>query len=178
MGFLELLVFYEHASVFLKDLWETGKEWMREYLGPSITTTYLLENDTVIPATLRHGKHPYTATYNPLTKRIADSTENSYRRLPWLTVQHILGDHIVDISDWMTELRSNTHVSLMAVIRLASYTHSIHLPETDSAIVRVITRDGEEKEYKYVGNVKLVQFEPEVHRRQTCPFDMEGMPMF
>ena len=189
MGLIELLVFYEHVSVFLKDLWEAGKEWMREQLGASSNTTYLLlENDAVIPATLVHCKYLPVATYNPQTKKISNETHAPYKRLPWLSVQHVVGDHVLDVSEWMSEVRSHVPIHLIALIRLASYIHSIHLPETEHATVRVITRDGEEEEYKYKGTTTLLQRiqptlvetpTPEIHRRQTCPFDsMEGMPFF
>ena len=182
---VELLVFYEHASVFLKDLWETGKEWMRQQLGVSTNTPYLLlENNAVIPSTMAHSNYLPVAIYNPQTKRIATTkeTDNVFKRLPWLSLQHVMGDHVVDLSDWMADVRTNVTVSLLTAIRLASYIHSVHLPEVNHACVRVITRDGEEKEYVYAGSVHLIQHVKELHRKQTCPFDvnesMEGMPIF
>ena len=182
MGLIEFLVFYEHATVFLKTLWETGKEWMRQTLGPSSTIQYLLlEHDAVIPATMAHN-NVHVAMYNPTDRRITAISDTPYKRLPWLSMQYTFGDRIVDISDWMSEVRTNTPVSLISILRLASHIQSIYLPETDHAVVKVITRDGEEEEYKYKGMTKLVKRitpEPiELRRKQTCPYDTaEGMPL-
>ncbi len=174
---VDILVFYERVSNYVQTYWETLKEAARKYLGPSPNTTYLLfDNDEVIPAGKEHCKYSHVAQYIPTNAKIVASHEAPYKRLPWISVQHILGDHVIDLTDWMSEIRANTTVSLLGVLRLASYALNVHLPETDHAKIVVITRDGEEEEYKYTGKTKLLKrIAPvEIHRKDTCPYDTDG----
>jgi hypothetical protein len=182
---VDILVFYGYVSELLKNYWEAGKEWTRLLLGPSPNTTYLLfENDEVIPNGMEHCKYSVIAFYNPAEHRITrQDGVQAYKRLPWLSVQHVIGDHVVDLSDWIADIRANVPITLIAILRLAAQVQGRHLPETEHATVRVVTRDGEEQEFRYQVKTRLLQrIAPtpvELRRKQTCPFDTnEGMPLF
>lgn len=189
LGIMDILVFYERISKYVQTHWEIAKEATRNYLGPSPNTTYLLfDNEDVIPAGKEHCKYPYVAHYSPTSNRITSATEAPYKRLPWISIRHIIGDHEIDLTEWLSEVRTNTPVSLMAILRIASHTLNVHLPETDHAKVLVIMRDGEgdEEEFKYSGKTKLLKRiastpihigNVEMHRKDTCPYDTSG-PLF
>ncbi len=180
MGIIDLLVTYEHISTYVKTYWEYVKEQTRLYLGPSPNTTYLIfDNDEVIPQGKEHCKYAHVSQFNPQEGKVVNDSSAPFKRLPWISVQHIIGDHTIDISDWMSEIRSNTTISLLALIRLASHVLNKHLPETSHAKIQVISRNGEEEEYKYSGKASLLQRiaptpvgDAELHRRQTCPYDV------
>lgn len=187
MNWVDVLVLFERASNAALLAWEQGKEWLREYLGPSSQTVYLLfENAEVIPASRGHSKYAHGAEYRPLEHRIvATESTDPFKRLPWLSIQHCMGDHVVDLSDWISDLRTNTTVSLLTLLRLASQVQNIHLPEHSHAKINVILRSGEEEEYVYRGSTILIQrIAPmpvdtaEMQRRITCPFDTTDGPMF
>ena len=178
-GLVDLLVFFEHISQYVTTYWEIAKESARQYLGPSPHIRYLLfDNDEVIPEGRIHCKYAHAAHYIPHEHRIVAQESNApYKRLPWLSIHHCIGDHVVDLTDWMSDIRSNTPISLLAFLRIASQARNQHLPETDRAIVKVITRDGDEEEYRYSDRTKLVRLAsilPDVHKQITCPYDMEG----
>ncbi len=184
-GVVELLVLFEHISQYVTTYWEMAKETARQYLGPSPHTKYLIfDNDEVIPEGREHCKYAHVAHYIPHEHRIValDSSAPN-KRLPWISIQHCIGDHVVDLTDWMADIRANTPISLLAFVRVAAQAQNQHLPETASAKVVVITREGEEEEYRFSCKTKLLRrIEPtpvrieeaEIHRRITCPFDMEG----
>ena len=182
LGVIDILVWFEHISNFLATWWEYGKEELRKSLGPSPKTTYLLfDNDEVIPEGREHCKYAHVSYYVPQDSRIhAKNAEAPYKRLPWISVQHCIGDHIIDLSDWLSEIRANTAVSLLALLRIYSQSQNMHLPETDHALIKVITRDGDELEYKFVGKTKLLKrIEPTpvpmIQHRPTLPYDvMDG----
>lgn len=176
MGVIDILVLFEQASKVLTVWWEYAKEEIRKYIGPSPHIKYLVfENDEVIPEGREHCKYAHVAQYIPHECRIsAKNTEASYKRLPWISLRHCIGDHVIDLSDWMSDIRTNTPISLLSLLRVYSYTLNEHLPETDHAKVLAITRDGEEDEYKYTGKTKLLRrIEPVPVMRHclTLPYD-------
>ncbi len=184
LGIVDLLVFFNHVHEYALAYWEYAKEAARQWLGPSPNTTYLIfDNEEVIPAGKEHCKYAHTAHYTPQDNRItAKDSTTPYKRLPWISIQYCIGDHIIDISDWLSETRANTEVSLIAMLRLASWVLNIHLPEAEHAKITVITRDGEEEEYKFVGRAKLLRRitpEPIIQHRPTMPFDgLDGGGLF
>ena len=176
MGVLDLLALLEQASQFVLGYWEQAKEHARTYLGPSSHINYLIfDNDEVIPEGKQHCKYAHAAKYVQAEQRIHGDSTSPHKRLPWLSIQHVIGDHAIDLSDWIAEIRSNTSISLLAILRLASHVQNLHLPEHYHAKVLVVTRNGEEEEYKYHGGTKLLQrIEPipvEMRHRPTCPYD-------
>jgi hypothetical protein len=184
LGIMDILVYYEHISNYVQTYWEIAKELARNYLGPSPNMTYLLfDNEEVVPAGKLtnniHCKYAHVAEYIPSNAKIVANSQTSYKRLPWISAQYIGRDRVIDITDWMSDIKTNTTVSLLGVLRLASYALNVHLPETEEAKVLVITRDGEEEEYKYTGKTKLLKrITPtlvEMHRKDTCPYDNEGL---
>lgn len=181
LGILDLLVFFQHVSEYVRTYWEIAKETARKYLGPSPNTTYLVfDNDEVIATGKEHCKYSHIAQYSPQECRITDAKSTApYKRLPWVSVHHVIGDHIIDLSDWLAEIRANTPITLLALLRLSSFAMNTHLPETENAKIIVITRDGEgeEEEYKYMNGKLLRRIQPkpvEIQHRPTCPYDMEG----
>jgi hypothetical protein len=159
MSLFDLLVIYQQISQYVEIYWEILKEAIRRYVGPSPNTTYLIfDNHDVIPAGKEHCKYVHIAYYSPAENRIyAKDSTAAFKRLPYASIQHCIGEHVVDLSDWVSELRTNTSVSLLALLRAASHSLNIHLPETDRAKVLVITTNGEEEEYKYHGTLSLVK---------------------
>jgi hypothetical protein len=184
LGVVDFLVFFEQASEYVLKYWELAKEATRQWLGPSPHTRYLLfANDEVIIQGKEHCKYAHVAYYSSQDRRITNQKSTApYKRLPWISIQHCIGDHVIDLSDWLTETRANTQVTLLGILRLASYALNMHLPETENAKLLVITRDGEEEEYKYVGRTKLLQRispEPVMQHRPTLPFDvLDGGGLF
>lgn len=175
LGILDILVLFQQVSEYVLACWNVTKEAVRQYLGPSPNITYLVfDNDEVIPAGTEHCKYAHVAQYNQHECRITDPNSTTpNKRLPWVSVRHVIGDHTIDLSDWMSDIRANTPVTLLAITRLASLALNTHLPETDHAKVLVITREGEEEEYKYT-SIKLlrhIQPMPVIQHRPTCPFD-------
>ncbi len=181
---LDLLILFEHAYTFTQYHWRLAKEWMRQQLGPSENITYfIMDDNSVIPANVAHCKSAPKAIFSPADNRILnataeeDETAAPLKRLPWLSIQHTIGDHTVDLSDWLSEIRTNTTIPLIALIRLASVTLHRHLPEIPYAKITAIDRSsGEEDEWHYVGNVDLRR--PPMHHRETLPFDNSGVPIY
>jgi hypothetical protein len=179
---LDLLILFEHAYTFTQYHWRLAKEWMRQQLGPSENITYfIMDDNSVIPANVVHCKSAPKAIFSPVENHIRSATQEGamapLKRLPWLSVQHTIGDHTVDLSDWLSEIRTNATIPLIALVRLASATMHKHLPETANAKITTIDRSsGEEEEWHYVGNVDLRR--PPMHHRETLPFDNSGVPIY
>ena len=177
LGALDILVFFQQVTEYASAYWEITKETVRQYLGPSPNTTYLVfDNNEVIPDGKEHCKYAHVAQYVQHERRISDPQSTTpYKRLPWVSVQHVIGDHVIELSDWLADIRANTPIPLLAVTRLASFALNTHLPETDHAVVKVITRDGEQEEYKYMNAKLLRRITPTpIQHQPTCPFDGDG----
>ncbi len=189
MSIMNILALLHNANEYVQSAWAYCKEWLREQLGPSTNTEYLIfDNDTVIPSGMAHCKYAHVSQYSQQEQRIlaASGAPAALKRLPWISVQHKIGDHVVDISDWLAGIRTNTAVSLVAIVRLASVVLNMHRPEREHAKVVVIQRaTGDEEEYVYHGKTTLLRrIEPTpVRHRPTCIEDgllpdNTGLPIF
>ncbi len=181
MGALwDLLILFEHAYKFTQYHWDLTKEWIRQQLGPSTNITYLIMADaSIITTNVEHSNNDPIASYNPTERRIIGTMADApMKRLPWISIQYTQGENaVVDLSDWLSEIRTNTDISLQTLIRLAFAAQNKYLAETaDAKIVTIDRASGEEEEWHYVGNVALRR--PPMHHRETLPFDNSGVPIY
>lgn len=159
---VEILTFYHYACVYLTEVKEQCKKYIRSYIGPAPIDYCLLDNGDIIPVTVRrHDIHDQTAllftyTTNQITEYIPKTSPTKLSRLPWLSVVYKNAYSESDLSDWISEIRAVRPPSLQQLIRLGLLLQNEYLEEKD-ATVSVITRDGEEEMYEYKGLCTLVK---------------------
>ena len=164
MNLLDILAFYNQASVFVKDTWEIAKERMRLWLGPSSQNYLLLKNGDILPTymdrTLLHeeGAYLYNATDKTIRLYPSEDRGGRLRRLPWLSVQHVAGQVVTDLSDSVADIRATQQTwNLQQIVRLMALVRNEYLSEKAGAQVKVITALGDEEVYIYSGSVALTK---------------------
>lgn len=159
---LQFLALYQRACEAFWPLWEVGKQYVRDCLGPSPQTWWLLTDGRVLPGTIvlptevQQSAILYTpATHTLVHASMIDSATSNpirYRRLPYLslTLSHPrLGIH--DLSDWVNELRGASgtlELPLKQLLALWCLSANTYSPITETT-VRVTKSDGEEETHVY-----------------------------
>jgi hypothetical protein len=161
---LQFLALYQRACEAFWPLWEVGKQYVREWLGPAPQTWWLLPDGRVLPGTiaLPTEVHQSAILYTPATHTLvhtsiiqsdpAVSNPIRYRRLPYLSlsVSHRCFG-IQDLSDWVNELRGapgTLELPLKQLLTLWGLSTNTYSPITETT-VRVTKSDGEEETHVY-----------------------------
>lgn len=160
---LQFLALYQRACEAFWPLWEVGKQYVREWLGPAPQTWWLLPDGRVLPGTIALPNEVYQSAiiYIPATHKLvqAAQTESAtpntavrYRRLPYvsLVVTHPRFG-MQDVSDWANELRGapgTLDLPLKQLLTLWCLSANTYSPITETT-VRVTKSDGEEETHVY-----------------------------
>lgn len=147
---LTLLAFWHKLTTYLTFVCDSGKQWLRDILGPSPTNYYLLTDSRVLPSSIVLPELELQSAYiyNPHTLRIYQnntSQEERFRRLPYIAASFnhpTTGE--VDISDWVGEIRAHPvpELPVKQLLTLWSYAHNRYVPLSDGVQVSITKNDG------------------------------------
>ena len=110
--------------------------------------------------TLLHeeGAYLYNATDKTIRLYPSEDRGGRLRRLPWLSVQHVAGQVVTDLSDSVADIRATQQTwNLQQIVRLMALVRNEYLSEKAGAHVKVITALGDEEVYIYSGSVALTK---------------------
>lgn len=160
---LSILAFCQTCYEFIQSVFDDMKDAVRAYIGPGTSNYILLSNmDVLRESTLRSFVWDSSAfLYTTNDKRIrpfltlASPKDSPYRRLPWVSVTHTYGQTTTDLSECLSEIRTQCAVPLLQCVRLAAHIQNMHLVETCGATIHVMERGGQEKVFEYTEGVEL-----------------------
>jgi hypothetical protein len=148
---LTLLAFWHQTSTYLTFVWNVAKSQLRLALGPAPQNYYLLQDGRVLPTTIRlpDSELNNAFIYDPNTLRLYQNNtpqDVRFRRLPYLAASF---DHVntglIDISDWLGEIRANPvpELPLKQLLTLWSLVHNQYVPLSNGVQINVTKNDGE-----------------------------------
>lgn len=161
---LTVFAYCQQVWSFFESLFRDLKDVVRMYVGPGTSDYILLSNmDVLSDMTVRSFVWDSTALlYTHKDKRVrpyhlTPVHSLPYTRLPWVSIHHKYAHTTTDLTECLTEIRTQSSIPLIQCIRLAAQINNIHLVESHGAFIHVIDRTGEEKVYEYKGCTELVQ---------------------
>lgn len=148
---LTLLAFWYQILNYLTFVWNVAKSQLRLALGPAPQNYYLLQEGRVLPTTIRlpHSELNNAYIYDTNTLRLYKNNtpqEMRFRRLPYIAASfNHVSTGLVDISDWLGEIRANPvpELPLKQLLTLWSLTHNQYVPLSNGVQVSITKNDGE-----------------------------------
>lgn len=162
---LSLLATFQTCCEWTQSKLDEMYDRMRIWLGPGRSNYILLSNGDILPESMRRSvvwddsALLFVADEKRIRPFISKEPIMKYQRLPWVSLTHTYGQTTMDLSDWVSELRTTTDIPLHQCVRLASLVSNVYLTESVGAALHVVTRSGDEFAFDYVGNVELVESE-------------------
>ena len=152
---INLLKFYDTIYTFTYPYWLIAKQYARDWLGPTPLNYYLLNDEQVVPTTVKIPESLLESAYiyEPDTCRIVlaknMAPEGRFRPLSYLGAR-IEDDPIesIDITDWLGCIRVNPApskpFSVLQLVNLWSQVHHTYVPLNGRARMIFTNDDGME----------------------------------
>lgn len=142
-------------------VYEIGKQYLRNWLGPTPQDYILFENGDIVPiGMVRESAHDKTALlFSQKENRICSmhpEAEETFKRLPWISITYSGQHTITDLTDWISEIKCTSvrTPALKQIIHLGFLVQNEYLEERNATIT-VLGRMAEEERYEYSGSVEL-----------------------
>jgi hypothetical protein len=143
-------------------VYEIGKQCLRDWLGPTPQDYILFENGDIVPiGMVRESAHDKTALlFSQKENRISSlhtaAAEETFKRLPWISITYSGQHTTADLTDWITEIKctSARTPTLKQIIHLGFLVQNEYLEERNATIT-VLGRMADEERYEYSGSVEL-----------------------
>jgi hypothetical protein len=145
-------------------VYELGKQYMRDWLGPTPQDYVLFENGDIVPVGMvreaEHDKNALVFSQKEHRIRSLNGRDETFKRLPWISIVY-KGQHTTtDLTDWISEIKCTSvrTPTLKQIIHLGFLVQNEYLEERNAAIT-VLGRMADEECYEYSGTVELKKVE-------------------
>jgi hypothetical protein len=141
---------------------EWGKQYLRDWLGPTPQDYILFENGDIVPICMvRESVHDKTALLfsqkeNRIRSLHSATEEETFKRLPWISITYSGQHTTTDLTDWISEIKCTSvgTPTLKQIIHLGFLVQNEYLEERNATIT-VLGRMADEERYEYSGSVEL-----------------------
>lgn len=154
---LQLLAYYTWIEKHIVFYIQSMQSFFRRLLGPEPQNYYIMEDGSVIPSTMQFDETCYASAilFDVEKKRFTlyehpNPTTGRFRPLHTIACRIENDKYMLDITDWLGELRANPvpSISPKSLILLWMHIHNKYIPLTSTKMY-ITNHDGTEEEIQF-----------------------------